>query len=468
MTSIPNRLPYPSPQLTTLRSCLISDEENEPILRSYQTYTEPVLPRSGRAPSPPRSNYNHTTKLSSFNAFLHIVCVMAGTGILQLPFALKTGGWLAVVWIFISGFLVYHSGRFLNQCLYYDGLNRLSGLIDIGGAALGNPGRRLVEFTFGTLIIGASGLYLILAASNLKHLTLWLGWSHKEWVLVCALIGCIPFITFKTLKEASLLSLFGVITTVIMIIVIVSVAFNDFEHLESSGDSIAQPLGLPNYTWLSWSSLPLSLASISFSFGGNTVFPHVEKSMQNPKAFTKILRWAILFVTTLYVIMATVGYLAYGDKTVSPIFKNLQPSNAVTLALIMLTIHVLLTIPINLTSFALDAENSLGLTSSQLSYGQQAIYRIVFRICVSLATYTLAIFLPYFEHFLELLGALSTGTLVFILPPIFYVRLFGWRSCTLKDKCLVIFMSCTGISVLLIGTFQALIALSKDVFKHHI
>lgn len=436
---------------------LLSSESG--FSKSYQIITQdgPVIADYASV-----NSGNSEPKSSSFSAFFHIVCVMAGTGILQLPYALKSGGWLSLSWVFISGYLVYHSGRFLNACLYHDGVNRLAGIMEVGGTALGAPGRRLVEFSFSTLIIGASGLYLILAANNLMLMDQWTGWSRRGWVFVCMLVSCIPFITIKTLKEASFLSLFGVISTVIMVLVVVVVAFCDFETLHSSKGGLPSPTVILTYDWINWSSLPLSLASISFSFGGNIVFPHVEHSMQNPKQFNSVLKWSLIFVTAIYSLVAAVGYLAYGQNTVSPIFNNLQPSIYVTIAMAMLTLHVLLTIPINLTSFALDAEHAMGISSEYLTPQRENLFRIIFRVFLSLATLSLAIIVPFFDHVMALLGAMSNGLLVFILPPIFYMKLYGWSTCSTKDKAAAIAMGATGVFVLVIGSSQALLALYQD------
>ncbi|KAJ9084907.1 hypothetical protein DSO57_1019239 [Entomophthora muscae] len=361
--------------------------------------------------------------------------------------------------------MVLYSGKFTAACLYYDGLNRLNGYIDIGGAAFGNFGRRLVEASTSTLIIGACGLYLILASESFAMMDTWTGWTHREWIIICMVVSCTPFVTIKTLKEASLLSLFGVVTTIIMVVVIVSIAFSDFLEIRRSAGSLPIPTaGLPSYHWVRFDSLPLALASISFSFGGNIVFPHVESSMQNPKSFTKVLKYSLIFVVMLYAAVATAGYLAYGDKTESPIFNNLPSTKIVTIAIVMLSLHVLLTIPINLTSFALDIEHSLGFNSNQLSLSQQSLYRVCFRVFISLLTLSVAIFVPYFDHVMALLGALSNGTLVFILPPIFYIKLFGWRSSSLSDKVASIVMVTTGMFVLVVGSSQAITALYHDIY----
>lgn len=55
------------------------------------------------------------------NAFLagwNVTNLIQGTGILGIPYAVKLGGWAAVVSIFVCGFLCCYTGKLLIDCLY--------------------------------------------------------------------------------------------------------------------------------------------------------------------------------------------------------------------------------------------------------------------------------------------------------------------------------------------------------------
>lgn len=72
-----------------------------------------------------------------------------------------------------------------------------------------------------------------------------------------------------------------------------------------------------------WSKVPLSLATISFAYGGNVVYPHVEASMARPRSWPRALWAALSFCFAMYTLIAVVGYLAFGAGTQNPVLKNL-------------------------------------------------------------------------------------------------------------------------------------------------
>lgn len=96
-----------------------------------------------------------------------------------------------------------------------------------------------------------------------------------------------------------------------------------FEHWRDSTDP-------PSYKILDLSGIPTSLATISFSYGGNNVFPHIEESMQKPRHWNRVVTAAICTCAIMYFLVAFFGYLAYGDTTVNPILKVLpEGKNAI-------------------------------------------------------------------------------------------------------------------------------------------
>ncbi|OMH79616.1 hypothetical protein AX774_g6968 [Zancudomyces culisetae] len=86
---------------------------------------------------------------------------------------------------------------------------------------------------------------------------------------------------------------------------------------------------MPRTTSIKLSGLPSSLSSICFAFGGNIVWPDVERGMKKRKSFPKVLSLANLLVAIMYLAMAAAGYALFGDENVqSPITisfgKNLR------------------------------------------------------------------------------------------------------------------------------------------------
>jgi Transmembrane amino acid transporter protein len=49
-------------------------------------------------------------KSSNLESMFHIVCVIAGTGLLQIPFALSQSGWLGIFMLCGSAFVNWYTG----------------------------------------------------------------------------------------------------------------------------------------------------------------------------------------------------------------------------------------------------------------------------------------------------------------------------------------------------------------------
>lgn len=63
-----------------------------------------------------------------------LLCTMAGTGILQLPFTIAQGGWAALLLVVIVGIMTNWTGKLLIQSLYLNpaGYERIPGYPEIG------------------------------------------------------------------------------------------------------------------------------------------------------------------------------------------------------------------------------------------------------------------------------------------------------------------------------------------------
>lgn len=130
-----------------------------------------------RSRSTPEFIINHDG-VSNNAALFHVVCVIAGTGILQLPYALNQSGWIGVPLMFMAAFVNEYTGRLLIQCLYVNN-KRLSGYPEIGYVAYGEMGRAIVNVFYNSVLLGVTTLYLILSGMDLESLVG--GLSESQW-----------------------------------------------------------------------------------------------------------------------------------------------------------------------------------------------------------------------------------------------------------------------------------------------
>lgn len=340
--------------------------------------------------------------------------------------------------------------------------NRLREYPDVAAAAFGLPGRIVVTFFYNSIALGGPVLYLILTGGNIHDLASSVGSTItvKQWIMIAAAIMVIPIILTKTMREVAFLSIFGALSTAIVVFIVMVAAIidsKDFDHVtypDGTTGPVTHDVVIPR-------NLPIALATFAFSYGGNVIFPHVEESMKDKRAWNKIILLGVLTVTVLYVLCSTTGYAVYGNAVLSPIYKNLPGGATRSISTIIITLHVLLAIPLFMTTFNLQVEAALKLESRGLSTKTEWVYRAIIRTLSMILVATIALFFPYFEEMMSLLGALSDGMLTFVLPIIFYLKLYGIKKVGKIELVIMVLIIIIGIAGSVIGTIDAVKGLAR-------
>ncbi|ORX81387.1 hypothetical protein K493DRAFT_316502 [Basidiobolus meristosporus CBS 931.73] len=398
-----------------------------------------------------------TRTASSTSAYWHLLCILAGSGSLSLPYVLGTTGWIGVIIIVLCTLFAIYNNILLVRCLYANPEKRMNTYTDIGQASFGIVGKVAVWFFHNSIVIGGPIVYMILAGGNIQQLVSQLGVTLKKeyWIMICAATVFVPFVTFKNIREVTVLSFFGTFTTVFAIIVVVVVSFVGTNH--------PVPETEPTHTFVSWSHVPLALGSIGFSFGGNVVFPHVEATMKNPKAWNKVMSLSIGSVSILYLLIAICGYYVFGSSVKAPIFESLSTKDPATIAaMILITLHVLLASPIFLFGFVNELEHSFNINQERFSKITYYSIRTVIRTATIFFVGLIAVVVPFFGNVMSLIGALSECMTVFVLPVVCYVKLFGWRRCNVVQLIWFAITIAVGLVGCVWGSIDAIIALKND------
>ncbi|KAF9898734.1 hypothetical protein BX616_003670 [Lobosporangium transversale] len=401
-------------------------------------------------------------KATNFQAYVNIVSVLAGAGTLGLPAALRDAGWVGLIVLALACAMAIYSYQKLIKCLYYNGQTRLREYPDVAHAAFGLPGRIIVTFFYNSIALGGPILYLILTGTNIHDLASSVGSTItlKQWIMIAAGIMVVPIILTKTMREVAFLSIFGALSTAIVVFIVMVAAIVHSKEF----DEVLKPNGViepVSHVAVIPRNLPLALATFAFSYGGNVVFPHVEESMKHKRAWNKMVLWGTLTVTLLYFLCSISGYAVYGDIVKSPIYLNLPGGATRTISTITITLHVLLAIPLFMTTFNLQVETALKLDSRGLSTKTEFIYRAIIRTLSMVLVATVALFFPYFGQMMALLGALSDGMLTFVFPVLFYLKLYGFKRVGKLELAVMVFIIIVGTAGSAIGTVDAVKELAK-------
>ncbi|KAJ3379508.1 hypothetical protein HDU84_006611 [Entophlyctis sp. JEL0112] len=408
--------------------------------------------------------------------FDEIECVIAGSGVLQLPYALSQAGWVGVTLVLFAAFANFYSGTLLVKCLYSKGVSgerRLKGFAHIGQEAFGRIGKIVVEFFMDASLMGGPIVYLILTGMNLEYL--FGTFSMKIWhvpMVLSAVLVLIPFLAFKTLKEIAILSAFGVFATVLVIVTVVFYAFHDL-----SANS-----GTVSHKVVDFTQFASALGSVSFSYSGNFIvsslmlfvkhslmvseYPEVEASMAEPHKFRMVLSLSMVIISVMYLITAILGYAAYGNLTESPILNNLPKGLVSNFSVFVITAHVLFAIPVLITTFALDVERRVGIVKmAKGDAKKEEMYRKALRCVVMIVIVAFALAIPFFKDFMTLLGAVANtvgGVSVVVLVTLKVFQPKGPDFCV-SEKAFGVFIMLVGLFGGVVGGYEAVVTLINDV-----
>ncbi|KAJ2157231.1 hypothetical protein GGH15_005405, partial [Coemansia sp. RSA 562] len=162
-----------------------------------------------------------TSHLSSTTeTFFHIVCITAGTGILQLPYALKSGGWAGMAYIALAAAISAYTGKILVRCLYYKHGVRLQSYSEVAEAAFGPRGRLVVRTLKDVNLLGVVGIYIVLAGISIDSLVVGTPveqFGERFWIAASAVVVWAAIVAARQIHDVFVLSIFGTLTTVVMV-----------------------------------------------------------------------------------------------------------------------------------------------------------------------------------------------------------------------------------------------------------
>ncbi|KXN73326.1 hypothetical protein CONCODRAFT_77452 [Conidiobolus coronatus NRRL 28638] len=392
---------------------------------------------------------------SKYAALLNLGCLLAGTGMLGLPVSLRQGGWIAVILIPLAAAFAVFCGRLQVDCHYPRPDVRLETYGDVGKEAFGKPGKIIVEIFSALVNLGSSILYVIFIGENFQRLSKDWGYDMnvKYWNIIAGVIVTLPVVLIKSLKEATLLGLFGALASVVVVVISCALAFIDLPNQQSK--EIVHVV-------VDWQGFPIALTTLAFAYGACVVYPHLEHSMRHPQQFSQVLIYGLATVATIYTFIASVGYAIYGHTVESPIYRNVPNGPAVITAVIIITLHTIFVCPLFMCSFALDFEAGLGINEERHSKVTAWILRVSTRAFFGVLITVVAMYLPFFEHFMSFAGAISMSVLTFVIPIACHLKIFGFKGRSIFTYIIMVLCLILGIVCFIFGSIDSVKLLIED------
>ncbi|KAI3970930.1 hypothetical protein MKX01_024577 [Papaver californicum] len=391
---------------------------------------------------------------SFFKTCFNGINALSGVGILSVPYALASGGWLSLILLFVVASATFYTGLLMRRCL--DVNPQIRTYPDIGEYAFGKNGRMIVSiFMYLELYLVATG-FLILEGDNLSNLFPNMGFDlggivstngRQGFVIVVALI-ILPSMWLTDLSKVSYVSASGVLACVVIICSVLWVGVFGETGFHEKGKL------------LNFNGIPTGLSLYAFCYCAHPVFPTLYNSMRDKRQFSKVLLVCFVLVTLGLAFMAVLGYLMYGENVKSQVTLNLPPREIGS----KIAIYTTLISPV--TKYALTVTPIVSAVENSLMFyhNESKVVSVVVRTLFLISSVIIALTVPFFEYLMSLVGAFLSATASIILPSLCYLKIMGAYQRFGCELVIIFGIVLMGIFVVIIGTYTALQQIIGQLF----
>ncbi|KAL0290863.1 UNVERIFIED_CONTAM: Amino acid transporter AVT1A [Sesamum angustifolium] len=271
---------------------------------------------------------------SFYQTVFNGVNVMVGVGLLSTPYTVQEAGWSSLAILVLFAVICFYTAYLMKSC--FESRDGIVTYPDLGEAAFGRYGRLLISvqaFTFSSqylrLIFTSLQSYcvelIILEGDNLTGIFpgARLDWAGVQldslhFLGIVAALVILPTVWLRNLRLISYLSAGGILATAVVVVCLVLIGTVDNVGFHQSGEIVK------------CKGVPLAIGVYGFCYGGHSVLPNIYQSMAGKTQFTKALLTCFVLCGVVYGGVAILGFLMFGQSTLSQITLNMPPDSVVS------------------------------------------------------------------------------------------------------------------------------------------
>ncbi|WVY94403.1 hypothetical protein V8G54_033491 [Vigna mungo] len=394
---------------------------------------------------------SHEGNTSFFKTCFNLINALSGVGIISMPYALASGGWLSISLLFVIAIACCYTGMLVKRCMDMDPDIRT--FPDIGQRAFGYKGRLMVSIAMNSELYLVVTGFLILEGDNLDKLVpniqvnlagVTIG-GATIFTIVAALV-ILPSLLLEDLSMLSYVSASGALASSIFLL---SLFWNG--TIDGTGFHAKGKL-------FRFTGIPAAASLYAFCYSAHPILPTLYNSMRDKTQFSRVLSTCFSVCTLGYAAAGVLGYLMFGQEVESQVTLNLPTSKFSSHVAIFTT----LVNPI--TKYALMLTPVINAVKNKISwhYNKRLTHTLV-STSILVSSLIVAVAIPLFGYLMSLIGALLSVSASILVPSVCYLKISGAYKTFGSEMIINYSIIVLGVTIAVVGTYTSLVDIAHNL-----